>query len=168
MERIGHRIKRFRRAQGLSQVELARRTGLHNRKISFCEKGQRALTQDELAGLAKALNTTLAKLTNGTDWQTPANPVDYGRVFRGRRGYVHDLEREPSERFFTLRRDHSQLATWLDRKIAAQPYAELARAAETMVPVRSSREAAWCCTCSPTEACPKSFHPKDAAFSPGR
>ncbi|MGE0490827.1 MAG: hypothetical protein AB7S38_16590 [Vulcanimicrobiota bacterium] len=88
------------------------------------------------------MGLTFLKLTNGTDWQTPASPVDYGRVFRGRRAYVHELEREPAERFFTLRRDHPQLATWLDQKIAAQPYAELARAAEATVPVRSSREAA--------------------------
>ena len=49
-------LKELRHKQGLSQEELAERCGLHDRYISFMERGLRQPTITTIFKLSKALN----------------------------------------------------------------------------------------------------------------
>lgn len=55
-ERIGKRISTLRKIQGLTQEELAMRTGLQRTHISRIENGKYAVTLETLQTIAKALN----------------------------------------------------------------------------------------------------------------
>lgn len=55
-ERIGNRISFLRKLQGLTQEELAMRTGLQRTHISRIENGKYAVTLETLQTIAKALN----------------------------------------------------------------------------------------------------------------
>lgn len=55
-ERIGKRISTLRKIQGLTQEELAIRTGLQRTHISRIENGKYAVTLETLQTIAKALN----------------------------------------------------------------------------------------------------------------
>lgn len=52
----GKAIRVARAARGISQVELAHRTGLNNKYLSSIEAGRRAPSGDALSSLAKALD----------------------------------------------------------------------------------------------------------------
>ncbi len=47
---------------GLSQVALAERLGIHHTTVSCWESGVRAPGVNDLAGIARALNVTMAEL----------------------------------------------------------------------------------------------------------
>lgn len=55
-------LKELRHEQGLSQEELAERCGLHDRYISFMERGLRQPTITTIFKLAKALNISPSDL----------------------------------------------------------------------------------------------------------
>lgn len=60
---MGYRIKEFRKAQRMSQEELAVRSGVSRQTISMIENDdERAATTKTLAKIAKALDTTVAAL----------------------------------------------------------------------------------------------------------
>lgn len=111
------------------------------------------------------LGITPAKLLDQTDWDGPRPSTTFGKIFRGRRSYVHRLERDPDSRFFTLRRDFPVLASWLDQRIAASPHSELARLAETYMPVTSSLEAAVVSHLLAEGGCPQRLSPLACGFS---
>ncbi len=52
---FGHNLKRLRRASGLSQDELATRSGLHRTYISSVERGNRNVSLENIFTLAAAL-----------------------------------------------------------------------------------------------------------------
>lgn len=56
---FGSRVKRFRKSSGLSQEELAERSGLHRNYISDVERGRRNLSLDALLKLANGLGINI-------------------------------------------------------------------------------------------------------------
>lgn len=63
--KVGLRIKKIRERNGLSQLNLAKKTGyLNQSQISKIENGQRKVKVDELMILSNALNVSLTELMN--------------------------------------------------------------------------------------------------------
>lgn len=61
-KRLGLRLQRLRQERGLSQEELADRSGLHRTYVSGVERGVRNPTITVLDKLAKGLEVTLQDL----------------------------------------------------------------------------------------------------------
>lgn len=69
MEKLYENIKRLRKQMGMSQDELAQKTGYTDRSsISKIEAGEVDLQQSKIALFAKALRTTSAELVGWTDY----------------------------------------------------------------------------------------------------
>jgi transcriptional regulator with XRE-family HTH domain len=59
LKRLGEHIRLLRESEGMSQEELAKKTGFAGRAaISAIEKGKNNISVDKLPALALALNTT--------------------------------------------------------------------------------------------------------------
>lgn len=65
MTSLGGRVRELRQSLGLAQSDLARLSGLSNGYVSLVETGQRHPSPGALAGLARALQTTVDYLTDG-------------------------------------------------------------------------------------------------------
>ncbi len=61
-ERFGEKVRRVRRARGLSQEELAHRAGVHRTYLGGIERGERNPSLKNMAGIAEALGVTLSDL----------------------------------------------------------------------------------------------------------
>jgi ribosome-binding protein aMBF1 (putative translation factor) len=59
---LAEHIRRMRKKRGLSQEELAWRSGLHRTYISMIERSQRSVTIDSLEGIAVALGVSASAL----------------------------------------------------------------------------------------------------------
>ena len=59
---LAEQIQRVRKKRGLSQEELAWRSGLHRTYISMIERAQRSVTIDSLEGIAVALGLSASAL----------------------------------------------------------------------------------------------------------
>ena len=59
---LGHRIRSFRMAQGISQVQLADSTGMSPRYLSEVEAGRRNISYERLEALARNLSVPLSEL----------------------------------------------------------------------------------------------------------
>ena len=59
---LAEQIRRVRQKRGLSQEELAWRSGLHRTYISMIERAQRSVTIDSLEGIAVALELSASAL----------------------------------------------------------------------------------------------------------
>ena len=58
-KRIGLRIKNLRKEQGLTQFQLAEKTGLNQHNLSRIERGKHSTGQDILSTIATALGKRL-------------------------------------------------------------------------------------------------------------
>ena len=58
-ERIGKRIAEIRKENGISQVRLAKETGMHQSVISRIESGKHAISINVLNRIAKALDVKI-------------------------------------------------------------------------------------------------------------
>ena len=64
--RLGARLRQLRKAAGLTQAELARRTGIHRPNIARVEAGRHTPSLETLARLASAIGVpTTAVLIEG-------------------------------------------------------------------------------------------------------
>lgn len=52
----GRRLRALREARGLTQIQLAELCGIDNKTISRAENGRRAISVDQVARLARAMN----------------------------------------------------------------------------------------------------------------
>ncbi len=86
---FGNRLKEIRKRRGVSQVELARRLGLHQSLISQYECGYLRLHGALLVRLAQALDTTPDEILTATPAATPEPPLD--RRFLRRLKHVEKL-----------------------------------------------------------------------------
>jgi len=62
--RVGAKVKQLREAQGLSQEELAERSGVHRTYVSQVERAVKNVTVASLDKIAKGLAVTLADLVS--------------------------------------------------------------------------------------------------------
>ena len=60
--RFGRKLRSMRTAKGISQEELAQRSGLHRTYVSSVERGERNISLANIAKLASALATRMADL----------------------------------------------------------------------------------------------------------
>jgi transcriptional regulator with XRE-family HTH domain len=65
-ELLGRNVVRLRKACGLSQEELAAKSGLHRTYISGIERGRRNISVDNLFALAEALGVEPSELVSKT------------------------------------------------------------------------------------------------------
>ena len=62
-ERIGKRIAELRKAKGLTQMQLAEKTGFSQSNIGRIETGRYSVGLDVLASIAEALGATVELVT---------------------------------------------------------------------------------------------------------
>lgn len=60
--RFGQRLRSLRKEQGLSQEDLALRSGLHRTYVSSVERGERNISLGTIEKLASALKVGMAEL----------------------------------------------------------------------------------------------------------
>lgn len=70
---IGYHLKVKRESLGLSQEELADRSGLHRTYITDIERGHRNITIQSILRLASALQLSLGELFSGIDTHSITN-----------------------------------------------------------------------------------------------
>ncbi len=61
---IGGRIRKYREARGISQIQLAEKLGISNNRISNWEQGINRPDADILADICRALNISPSELLN--------------------------------------------------------------------------------------------------------
>jgi transcriptional regulator with XRE-family HTH domain len=64
-KKFGERVRSLRKAQGLSQEELAERTELHRTYIGGIERGERNVALLNIVQIARALEITPSQLLEG-------------------------------------------------------------------------------------------------------
>lgn len=62
VKRLGERIRRMRKAKGLSQDQLAELSGLHTNYVGQVERGEKNLTIETLQKVVEGLDTSLEEL----------------------------------------------------------------------------------------------------------
>jgi transcriptional regulator with XRE-family HTH domain len=66
LQTLGHRLRELRRGRGLSQAELARRTGISSSFLSVIEQGSSDVSIGRLTRLAEFYDVPLPELLGGT------------------------------------------------------------------------------------------------------
>ena len=66
LARFGRAVRRLRTARGLSQEQLAERSGSHPNYIGGIERGERNPSLLKISAIAKALRTSAAELLSDT------------------------------------------------------------------------------------------------------
>ena len=61
-QKFGERMRKLRQAKGLSQEELAFKSGVHRTYLGGIERGERNPSLKNIAAIAKALGVTLSEL----------------------------------------------------------------------------------------------------------
>ena len=62
---FGQKMRELRKKQGLSQMKLAERSGLHFTYLSSTERGERNISLKNIVRIAKALGVKAEKLLEG-------------------------------------------------------------------------------------------------------
>lgn len=61
--KLGKRIKELRREKGITQIDLAAKVGIDRSYLGFIERGERNVSFDVMAEIAKALDIGMNELT---------------------------------------------------------------------------------------------------------
>lgn len=69
LQKFGKQLQNLRKAQGLSQEELAERCGLHRTYIGGIERGERNVALLNILRIASALQVSPSQLVEGMDGQ---------------------------------------------------------------------------------------------------
>lgn len=85
MERVGDVLRRIRLSQGLSVVELSKRSGVSTVSIHACEKGHYSTTLTTLSVLAKGLGVSLSELLGDMGIRGVCSTLPFHRVLKARR-----------------------------------------------------------------------------------
>lgn len=74
---VGQRIRSFRKAQGMSQMELAERMEMHLNSIGQIERGEQAASIRTIIAIAQALAVHPAQLFEGCAFEqvSPRDPT---------------------------------------------------------------------------------------------
>lgn len=79
---FGERLMQIRRVRGLSQMELAEKTGLHQTHVSHFERGERRPDAGQLATIAKVLRTSTDELLGLSKTKANGKPLASRSVLR--------------------------------------------------------------------------------------
>jgi transcriptional regulator with XRE-family HTH domain len=144
---VGVQLRALRERRGVSQSELARRTGVARTHLIAIEQGRHEPSLDLLARIAEALKYRLAELVwylAGEPFSDPAAPLA-ARV-RLRRERLGLRAAEVAARAETTRATIAQIETGVNANPSIGLLARLARALECcpseLAPARQSRRAA--------------------------
>ncbi len=69
---LGQRIRVLRRAQGLSQEDLAHKSALDRSYVGSVERGERNVSIDNITALARALNVPINEMLTFPDESSPS------------------------------------------------------------------------------------------------
>ncbi|HEX3728825.1 MAG TPA: response regulator [Opitutaceae bacterium] len=94
---LGAAVRTFRQGLGITQEELAWRARMHRTYVADIERGARNLTLRSVAGLAAALQVSLAHLLGSASAEHPAGRED------GALGEILLVEDDPRDAELTLR-----------------------------------------------------------------
>ena len=93
---VGERVRRRRRALGVSQEQLADKLGLTFQQVQKYERGANRISASKLYQIAAALQASITYFFEGLP-----DPVRVGGVAEEVATFVHDLPLTPEERLFT-------------------------------------------------------------------
>ena len=93
---VGDRVRRRRRALGVSQEQLADKLGLTFQQVQKYERGANRISCSKLYQIASALQAHVAYFFEGLP-----DPVRTAGVAEDPAAFVHDLPLTPEERLFT-------------------------------------------------------------------
>lgn len=62
LKKFGERVRKFRKGLGISQEELADRSGLHRTYIGMIERAEKNITLVNIEKIASGLDTTIREL----------------------------------------------------------------------------------------------------------
>ncbi len=65
LDRFGNRVRKLRKARGLSQEAFAEKCGLDRTYISGIERGRRNVALCNIDAIARALGVSISQLTEG-------------------------------------------------------------------------------------------------------
>lgn len=103
---VGNRVRYFRESAGLSQEELALKSGFKGKSsISLIELGKASLTEQKIGALAKALGVEESMLRYGENLNNSYNPSDI--VFT-----TDDLKQLPSEEAQAVMRAYNRVISY--------------------------------------------------------
>lgn len=85
--RLGKRIRLFRNQSGLTQAQLAEKTGLSDNFIGLIERGIKQPTIDTLHKIVKSLDVTLEELFKNTTEETSKKPAQELRELLAKRNF---------------------------------------------------------------------------------
>ena len=69
LTKFGKRVRLIRKAQGLSQEDLAERADMHRTYIGMIERGEKNITLLNIHKIANALDITISSLTDEQNGQ---------------------------------------------------------------------------------------------------
>ena len=93
---VGERVRRRRRALGVSQEQLADKLGLTFQQVQKYERGANRVSASKLYQIAAALQASISYFFEGLP-----DPVRASGVAEEGATFVHDLPLTPEERLFT-------------------------------------------------------------------
>ena len=82
---ISDNIRNYRKANNLSQDELAEKLGVSRQSISLWENGQTQPTLDNIIALAKIFHVTSDALLSSESSETVSEPAESASAARGRK-----------------------------------------------------------------------------------
>ena len=65
LRQIGKRVRERREALGMSQEELAQKSGCHRTYIGMVERAEKSVGVERLVQISRALRTTISELLRG-------------------------------------------------------------------------------------------------------
>jgi transcriptional regulator with XRE-family HTH domain len=96
MKGFGHRLKKLREENGLSQQELADMIGIHLSQLSRIEREASVPSAETLVELARALRTSTDTLLTGESNDEPAAPIRNVRLLE-RFQQLETIDRDEQE-----------------------------------------------------------------------
>ena len=120
LKNFGMHIRELRESQGMSQEELAKKSGFAGRAaISAIEKGKNNISVDRIPDLAEALNTTPIELTEVL-FNEPSSFISVILIYLTSVFLLIDLKAAPYCGFWTISFDNKIVWNWLLKSLICE------------------------------------------------